>query len=203
MTTFAAIILAAGRGTRFAAAGGHQPSKLLAPWLGQPLVRNVALAALGSRAAPVVLVTGHEGGAVAQAVADLPLAVVHNPAYADGLSSTLRAGLAALPPSCPGCVVLLADMPGVTSAIVDALIAGAAAHQSPDAVVPMRDGRRGNPVLLGRSLFESAATLTGDTGARHLLRGPSLRVIEVPIDDDAILADVDLPEHLRPVAARL
>lgn len=196
MSTPAALILAAGRGTRYRAAGGIEPSKLLAPWQGRPLVRHVAITALASRAASVILVTGHEGDAVANAVADLPLMRVHNPAFADGLAGTLRTGLAALTSLCPGAVVLLADMPGVSAATIDALLEQAMADPALDAVVPVRDGQWGNPVLLGRSLFAAAAVVSGDTGARHLLRDPSLRVAEVAIDDDAVLKDIDLPEHL-------
>lgn len=196
MTGSAALILAAGRGARYAAAGGTEPTKLLALWRGWPLVRHVALAALGSRATPVILVTGHEGKAVARAVADLPLTRIHNARFADGLAGTLRVGLDALPPTRQGAVVLLADMPGVTSATIDALLDRASIGPAPDAVVPVRDGRRGNPVLLGRSLFAAAAALTGDTGARQLLRDPSLRVAEVAMGDDAVLHDIDLPEQL-------
>jgi molybdenum cofactor cytidylyltransferase len=83
----AALVLAAGRGSRF----GQEP-KLLAELEGKPLVRHVAEAALASRAEPTLVVTGHRADAIGAALRDLPVALRHNPDYADGLSTSLRQG---------------------------------------------------------------------------------------------------------------
>ena len=107
----AAIVLAAGRSTRM---GG--PNKLLAEIGGRPLVRIAAEAALASRARPVIVVTGHQREQVEEALAGLPVRLVHNPDFADGLGTSLKAGIAAVPADADGAIVCLGDMPQVDAA---------------------------------------------------------------------------------------
>ncbi len=186
----AVLILAAGRGSRF----GESP-KLLALLEGRPLVRHVADAALASRARPVLAVTGHRADAIEAALAGLPVATLRNPDHADGLSTSLRAGFAALAGEAAAIVVLLADMPRVTPELVDRLIAAWETGGRPPAVVPVAGGRRGNPVLLSAALAPAVAGLAGDAGAGPLLRGlPG--VLEVDVPGDAALIDVDTPAML-------
>lgn len=194
MTRVAAVLLAAGLGSRYRAADPSLPTKLVARVGGVPIVRRAAEAALASRAGPLVVVTGHAAAAVLEALAGLPLAVAHNPDYAGGMASSLRIGLAALPGGVDGALILLGDMPSITASVLDRLIAAFAEDREVEAVVPVREGRRGNPALLGRGLFGAAMALAGDAGARRLLAGGRIR--EVPIDDAAVLLDVDNPEAL-------
>jgi molybdenum cofactor cytidylyltransferase len=185
----AAMILAAGQGTRF----GPEP-KLLAELAGKPLVRHVADAALASKASLVIAVLGHRREEVGAA---LPVAVsrVENPDYADGLATSLKAGFAALAGQAEAAVVLLGDMPEVTRQLIDQLVDTWFAAGRPAAVVPTYDGRRGNPVLLSAALAPEIAKLSGDTGAGALLRARS-DVHELPVTVASILADVDTPEAL-------
>ena len=191
----AALILAAGTSSRYRAADPSVATKLVAHLDGVPLVRRVAEAALSSGARPVVAVTGHAAAEVRAALDGCAVTFTQNADYASGLASSLRAGLAALPPDVAGALVLLGDMPGVTAPLLDRLIAAFAADPGAEAVVPVHAGRRGNPALLGRALFAAAAALTGDEGARRLLA--LARVVEVEIDDEAVLLDVDEPAALR------
>lgn len=186
--SIAGLILAAGRGTRF----GPEP-KLLAVLDGQPLVRHAALAALRAGLHPVLAVTGHQSDRVTAALDGLDLAVVRNPAYASGLSTSLRAGLDALPAATRAVVVLLGDMPLVAPATIQALAAAFDGDQA--AIVPTCKGRRGNPVLLAARLFPDLRRLTGDAGAGALLRARP-DVLELPVADPAILADIDTPRAL-------
>lgn len=205
MPRVSALVLAAGRATRFGAAASGlaaESTKLLADLDGKPLVRHVALAALGSRAAGVTVVTGHAAEGVRQALAGLDVGFVHNPDFATGMASSLLAGLAALDPRASGVLVLLGDMPCITSAIIDLLIArfeGAGA--ACDAVVPVFEGRQGNPVLLGRAVFPALSGLSGDQGARRVLAEPGRTVLACPVDDAAIEADVDTREALERLRA--
>lgn len=201
MSDVAAIILAAGLGTRFAA-GNARTTKLLAELDGKPLVRHVADAALASRARPVIIVTGHARERMENALGGLPLTFVHNADYASGLASSLRTGIAAVPATAAAAIVLLGDMPLVTGALVDALIRAFEAHPSTDAVVPLLAGRRGNPVVLARSMFAEASRLTGDQGARGLLTEPRRRIIELPLAGEAASTDIDTPEELALLAGR-
>jgi molybdenum cofactor cytidylyltransferase len=185
----AAIILAAGRGTRF----GEAP-KLLASLHGKALVRHVAEAAVASALSPVIVVTGHRSAEVKAVLKDLPLTIVPNPAYADGLSTSLRAGFAALPEEATAAAILLGDMPLVTPSLLDGL-ARAWSDERPSALVPVAAGRRGNPVILSRSLAPAIAMLAGDIGAGPLLRGRS-DVREWPVEDTAVLQDIDTADAL-------
>lgn len=193
MSDVATLILAAGQGSRF----GAEP-KLLASFHGKPIIRHVAEAAVGSSARRVIVVTGHRAQEVEQAVFRLAVSIVHNPSFSEGLSTSLKAGFAALPPEARGVVVLLGDMPLVTTDLLDGLIA-AWRKQKPFALVPTLDGRRGNPVVLSRDAAPMIASLSGDTGASLILRGRS-DVLEWPVDDPAILQDIDTPGMLREAA---
>lgn len=181
-----AVVLAAGRGNRF----GPEP-KLLAMLDGEPLVRHVAKAALASSARPVVVVLGAHSEAVGAALGGLDVHRVNNPDYAAGLSTSLRAGLATMPDAIDAVVVLLGDMPRVTVAHLDSLIAAYRDSDfRPGAVVPVSAGRRGNPVLLDLGkLADALNDLSGDRGAGPLLAGRD-DVVEV-VMDEAVSFDVD------------
>jgi molybdenum cofactor cytidylyltransferase len=191
MPEIGTVLLAAGLGSRF----GPGP-KLLASLDGKPLVRHAAEAALGARPRPVVAVLGAHAEAVRAALDGLDLIGIENPDYRAGLATSLRAGLAALPGTCSAAVVLLGDMPRVTAAHIDRLAAAfAAAQDEPSAVVPVQDGRRGNPVLLNlRRLGPEIACLAGDHGAGPLLKGRA-DVLEIPGDPGTAL-DIDTPAGL-------
>jgi molybdenum cofactor cytidylyltransferase len=184
-----AMILAAGRSARMGT------NKLLAPLDGVPIVRHVVSAALGSRARPVVIVTGNQHAEVAAAVADLDVRVVHNPDFADGMSTSLRVGLAALG-DVEGALICLGDMPRVTAAHLDALVAAFDPAQDAGIVVPTFHRKRGNPVLWARRYFAEMSMLSGDVGARALLERHGDAITFVAVDDAGVLIDVDTPEAL-------
>lgn len=190
MSDIAAIVLAAGRGTRF-----EEGTKLLAPLDGKPLVRHAVEAAVQSTAEPVIVVTGHRAAAVEAGLAGLPVRIVRNASYAEGLSTSLKAGFAALPTAARAAVILLGDMPLVTAGLVDCLVKEWEARGEPAALVPTRHGQRGNPVVISRRLEAAIAGLSGDTGAGPILRGRS-DVLEWPTTDPAVLQDVDTVEEM-------
>ena len=194
----AGLVLAAGRSTRM---GG--PNKLLAEIGGKPLARIVTEQALASRAAPVVVVTGHERSKVEAALAGLRVRFVHNPDYAAGLSTSLKAGLAALPPEADGAIVCLGDMPQVTAALIDRMLESFDPARGALVVVPTIEGKRGNPVVWSRRFFSDLMALEGDVGARHLIGTHADAVAEVPVEDSAALTDVDTPDALQAVKAEL
>ncbi len=186
----AAIVLAAGRGTRF----GRTP-KMLATFEGKPLVCRVAEAALESETAPVIVVVGHEAEAVSAALAGLNVTIVENPNYREGLSTSLKAGFAALPEEAEGAAILLGDMPQIGTVLIDWLVKAWRSSGSPAALIPTFEGQRGNPTILSRSLAPAIAGLTGDTGAGKLLRGiPD--VVEIELGDPAVSRDADTPQEL-------
>ncbi len=197
MTRVGAILLAAGKASRFRAAGGLATTKLVETLGDKPLVRMAAEAALASKARPVVVVTGHARSAVEAALADLAVEFAHNPKYATGLASSLRVGLSAMPADVVGALILLGDMPWIEARLIDGLIAGFQANPSALAAAPSHEGRRGNPVLLGRSLFEAAMRLRGDEGARRLIGALKAgELVEVEAPGAGSIIDIDTPSDL-------
>jgi molybdenum cofactor cytidylyltransferase len=192
-----AVILAAGQSSRFRASGGSEATKLVASLDGGPIVRRVAEAALAAKARPIVVVTGFARGAVEAALAGLDVRFAFNPEFATGLASSLGAGLSAMPADIAGALVLLGDMPRVEAGQIDALIEAFLARKGALAAAPVRDGRRGNPVLLGRRLVEAAMRLEGDEGARGLIGALSAgELVEVEASDIGVTFDIDTPEDL-------
>jgi molybdenum cofactor cytidylyltransferase len=194
----AAVVLAAGRSTRMGAV-----NKLIAEIGGKPLVRIAAEQALASHASPVIVVTGHEKDKVAAALAGLPVRLVHNPDYAEGLGSSLRTGIAAVPAEADGAIVCLGDMPQVDAPLIDKLIAAFDPEKGALVVTPTIDGRRGNPVVWSRRFFPDLMAVQGDIGARNLIGSYAEAVVEVPVAGDGALIDVDTPESLSAVKAEI
>jgi molybdenum cofactor cytidylyltransferase len=187
----AAIVLAAGRSSRMA-----PRNKLLTPLDSEPIVARVARAAVASGADPVIVVTGFEAERVAQALRGLEIALVHNSDFEQGLSTSLRAGLKALPASIDGALILLGDMPFVEPNDLKALIKSFATKDRRAICVPVRQGRRGNPVLWGATYFSEMMAIGGDVGAKQLLERHQEQVTEVPVESDGIFTDIDTPADL-------
>jgi molybdenum cofactor cytidylyltransferase len=191
----AALVLAGGQSRRYGA-----ENKLLAELDGAPLVRRAVAAAQASQADRVLLVTGHARAEIEAAVAGTGVATVHNPDYAEGLSTSLRRGLAALPEEADGVVVLLGDMPRVDARTLDKLIAAFDPVEGRAICIPTVRGKRGNPVLFARRFFAEAMEIEGDVGAKPLIAAHAEQVAEVPVEGEAVLLDVDTPEALARLA---
>jgi len=185
------VLLAAGRSSRM---GGQ--NKLLASFDGKPLIRRAAENALASKASGIIVVTGHQRERVEQALEGLDVTFADNPDFATGLSSSLKAGIAKVPQDAAGAMIVLGDMPGISDMDLNRLIRAFAKGEGRSVVRATHEGRRGNPVVLPRSLFAAVAHLEGDTGARHLVEAEGLDVIDVEIGEAAAV-DVDTPEAMR------
>jgi molybdenum cofactor cytidylyltransferase len=189
MPEIAAIILAAGAARR---AG---TLKLIAPIEGLPMIARVVQTALVSSARPVICVVGNESLRVSEAYAHFEIVTVVSSHWAEGMARSLAAGLGEVPPHADGVLVLLGDMPFVHPSTLDRLI-DAFDPAACDAVQPVHRGQPGNPVLLGRALFERAAAQTGDQGARSLLGELGERLRRLDVDDPGVLRDLDTAEDL-------
>ncbi len=188
----AAIILAAGRSTRM---GG--PNKLLADLGGKPLVRTVTEQALASKVQSVIVVTGYQAEQVEKALHGLKVKFVHNPDFAEGLASSVKAGVAAVADNADGAVICLGDMPLISSNLIDRLIEAFAPDRGHLIAVPVSDNKRGNPVLWSRRFFNELMTLNGDIGARHLIARHSEAVAEVAVEGFGAFLDIDTPQTLE------
>ncbi len=190
-----AIVLAGGFGSRF---GG---GKLTAPWRGGSLIDGALAAAFAAPVRTVTVVTGADAAVAAAALAFAAdhdqaarLRLVHAPDHAEGMAATLRAGVASLPADAAGAFVFLGDMPMVPAAVPPALAQALA--EGAAAAAPTFEGQRGHPVLFSQGLFAGLLALTGDEGARNVLRalGPRLALVESP--DNGVLFDVDTRTQL-------
>lgn len=181
----AGIILAAGGSSRMG-----RPKQLL-PWHGEPLVRHVATIALSSGLSPVIVVSGASHEQISQALEDLPVSIIENPDWPSGQSSSVRAGVAALPAESGSALFLLADQPQVPPSLIQALLALHRETLAP-VVAPRVGGQRANPVLFDRLTFADLMEIQGDVGGRALFWRYPVTWLEWP--DENLLVDIDTEE---------
>ncbi len=162
---------------------------------GVAMVAQVVDAALASRAARVIVVTGHVEDAVRAALAGRRVEFVFAPDYATGMAASLAAGIGAVPDDTQAAMICLGDMPTVTAAVLNQLIDAYDPARGTDIVIPVRGEQRGNPVVWDRMFFNEMVRLTGDTGARSLLARYKDHVVTIDPGTDAVLQDFD---HAHP-----
>jgi molybdenum cofactor cytidylyltransferase len=186
----AAIVLAAGLSSRMGR------NKLLVELDGKPLVRRVVETALASAVDTVIVVTGNEAEAIGASLQGLPVILAHNPDYRAGLSASLKAGIRALPTHIDGGLILLGDMPAISTALIDKLVDAFDPEEDCAICVAAYEGKRGNPVLWSRQYFPDILALSGDNGAKHLIAKNEDKVCEVEASDEAPMVDIDTPDAL-------
>ena len=197
--TIAAIVLAAGRSRRMA----PHNKLLISDKAGKTMIARVVDNVLSSNARPILVVTGHMHEQVENALGGRPVRYVHADDYASGLAESLKAGIAAVPPECAGAIVCLGDMPLVTGRMIDRLLAMYDPDEGRSIVLPTFKGKQGNPMIWDRQYFPEILGISGDSGARFLVREHAEAVAEVEIGDDAVLRDFDTPESLNTLPERM
>jgi molybdenum cofactor cytidylyltransferase len=195
----AAVILAAGRSRRMA----PHNKLLVADRTGKPMIARVVDNVLSSNARPVLVVTGHQAEQVQNALGGRPVRYVHADDYAEGLSASLKAGIAAVPEECAAAVVCLGDMPLVTGRMIDRLLSVYDPDEGRLIVLPTYRGKQGNPMLWDREFFPEIMGVSGDSGARFLVGQHIEAVAEVEMAEDAVLRDFDTTESLSTLPHRL
>ncbi len=186
----AAIILAAGRSSRMRA------NKMLSDFRGEPMLRATSAQIAKSAVDEIVVVTGHEHLKAEAILAGLKIRTIHNPHFAEGLSTSLRCGLEAVSETADAAIICLADMPLIEPHLIDRLIAAFNPTEHRTIVVPTFKGQFGNPVLWGANHFIKLMSLEGDRGARSLISQFKGEAVEIESQSDAILRDADTPEAL-------
>jgi len=188
----AGVVLAAGTSSRMG------ENKLLLRLGGQSVLRRAVLTAATAGLDPVLVVLGHEADRTRAEVQDLPCTPVLNPRYAEGPHTSLRAGAAALPESCAAAVVLLADMPRVSPAMVERLVA---LHRSgARLVVSHYEGVDAPPVLYDQTFFEELGALEDPASGKALLARHASELVRVSFPRHT-LVDLDVPDDLAAVGA--
>jgi molybdenum cofactor cytidylyltransferase len=193
----AALVLAAGRSTRMG-----ETNKLLMDLHGQPMIARTVAAVAASAVQAIVVVTGHDAEAIKTALQGARVTFAHNPRYADGMATSLKAGLGALPSNADAVLICLGDMPAVSASAIGKLIAAFNPTEGRSIVVPTFGGKRGNPVLFARAFVDEMRATEGDAGARALLSQHADAVYEVETDA-GVLADADTPAAFAALKADL
>jgi molybdenum cofactor cytidylyltransferase len=185
--TVAAVILAAGGSTRMG------QTKQLLPVEHKPLIRHVAETVCSLNLGQVVVVTGAEAAGVRRALEGLAVDVSVNQRWAEGLSTSLQAGVSSLRPGIRAVLLVLGDQPGLTAGMLETLLQRYLAKRSP-IVAPFYQGQRGNPVLFDRAFFAELLAVEGDQGARQVIGRHLDQVEQVEVDDPGVFLDLDTPE---------
>ncbi len=193
----AAVVLAAGQSRRMG-----ETNKLAAIFDGKPLVRHVGEAAIESAVDEVIVVTGFEPDTVKSILQGLDVQFVENPAYEDGLSSSLAAGANALGKDIDRAIILLADMPQITAEMIDRLIEASNSSPPGSIILSTFNGKRGNPVLWPSEYFGQLVQISGDVGARHLIGENAGRVVQVELGEAAGF-DIDTMDALKAAGGEL
>ena len=182
-----AVVLAAGASTRFGS------PKQLVRIAGRPLLHTVAARAAEVTGNALIVVLGSGAAQLAPLLKHTPGSVVVNRHWREGLASSIRTGVARLPPSCAAVLLVLADQPAVTSDDLKRL-AGTWRRRPQCIVAALFAGTTGAPAIFPRYYFSELAALRGDTGARSILRRGADRLVRVPMPGAEI--DLDTPEDL-------
>ena len=181
----AGIILAGGNSKRMGT------PKALLSWEGIPFVRACVLQAIAAGLDPVYVIAGNEYNAILKAVSELPVVVIMNNEWQTGQSSSVRAGIKALPENIGSVVFQLVDQPQIPQTLIRQMVNEHSLTLSA-IVLPESGGRRANPVLFDKVTFSDLLKLEGDVGGRSIFSKYPVRA--VPWNDEAILLDVDTPE---------
>ncbi|HSF94703.1 MAG TPA: molybdopterin-binding/glycosyltransferase family 2 protein [Thermohalobaculum sp.] len=185
-----ALVLAAGQSRRM---GGRD--KLLEPVGGVPILRHVVQALAASGADETVVVLPPEPGDRGAALAGLEVRTVPNPRAAEGMGTSIAAGVTALRPDADAVLIVLADMPDLAGADFDRLIAAFDPAEGRAIIRAVSEaGKPGHPVLFGRRFFELLRALEGDRGARSLIEDYPEFVVDLPLPGAAAATDLDTPD---------
>jgi molybdenum cofactor cytidylyltransferase len=187
-----AIVLAAGEAKRMG------QMKLLLPWQGKTLLEHVLDQVLQAQVNEVILVLGHEAERIRGKISAANLKIVINPSYKEGMSASLRQGVAAMDEKTEAFFVVLGDQPGIRKEIINQLIE-AFHHILPkkNIVLPVYRSVPGHPVLFGVRYRKEMEKLKGDVGGRQILADHPGDILQLAIETDEVPQDIDTPEDYR------
>jgi len=187
MKRVTAILLAAGASTRMNA------FKQLLPFGDRTIVEACVARILTTSIEETIVVVGHRADDVAAAVSGLSVRVVRNDAYATGMASSVKAGVAAARATADAVMICLCDQPHVPSAVYKAVL-DTYRRTGALIVVPTIAGDTGHPVVFDMSLVDEILAVDPTTGLRAVTYAHRADTIRVPVDSVAILDDMDTPD---------
>ena len=192
-----AVLLAAGRSERMG-----PNNKLLLNVDGIPLVRKSAINILNSNVTSMTVVTGFDENKIVNALSGLNVNFVKNINFREGLSSSLKAGLANITPTPSAVIICLADMPKIQPEHINQLIEYFDPLKGWEICIPTNNGKRGNPVLIGSRFFPYIFETSGDFGAKQVIKQHSDKIVEVEIGTSDIHFDIDTQDEYENFTTR-
>ena len=192
-----AVLLAAGRSERMG-----RNNKLLLNVDGIPLVRKSAINILNSNVTSMTVVTGFDENKIVNALSGLNVNFVKNINFREGLSSSLKAGLANITPTPSAVIICLADMPKIQPEYINQLIENFNPLKGWEICIPTNNGKRGNPVLIGSRFFPYIFETSGDFGAKQVMKQHSDKIVEVEIGTSDIHFDIDTQDEYENFTTR-
>ena len=192
-----AVLLAAGRSERMG-----RNNKLLLNVDGIPLVRKSAINILNSDVTSMTVVTGFDENKIVNALSGLNVNFVKNINFREGLSSSLKAGLANITPTPSAVIICLADMPKIQPEHINQLIENFDPLKGWEICIPTNNGKRGNPVLIGSRFFPYIFETSGDFGAKQVMKRHSDKIVEVEIGTSDIHFDIDTQDEYENFTTR-
>ncbi|MEC7661416.1 MAG: nucleotidyltransferase family protein [Pseudomonadota bacterium] len=192
-----AVLLAAGRSERMG-----RNNKLLLNVDGIPLVRKSAINILNSNVTSITVVTGFDENKIVNALSGLNVNFVKNINFREGLSSSLKAGLANITPTPSAVIICLADMPKIQPEHINQLIENFNPLKGWEICIPTNNGKRGNPVLIGSRFFPYIFETNGDFGAKQIMKQHSDKIVEVEIGTSDIHFDIDTQDEYENFTTR-
>lgn len=186
-----AVILAAGESRRMG-----EP-KMLLPWKGHTIIREVCERVAAAQPSEIVVVTGRWRDDIEEALRGLPVRILYNPEYEfTDMTTSLQAGLRAIWYSSDAALVVLGDQPRLETSVIERVM-HAYNQGNPRIVAPSYDGKRGHPTLLDRDVWHTFMTLTPDRLPREVLQSHQDDVMLISVQSDSILQDIDTPEQYK------
>jgi len=190
MEKIKALVLAAGYSSRM------KRNKMLLPFAGSTVIENTVGKFLQSQVDGVALVVGSEGEKIQHILASYPVQLIDNPRFAQGMSSSVQEGVRVLKEDAElaGIMIIPGDMPLIKKETVNAILARFEETSFP-IIIPVYHGKRGHPVLFAKSLFPQLMEVSGDVGAREVVRRNYEQCCFLEVEDQGVLIDIDSPEE--------
>ena len=193
-----ATILAAGGSSRMG-----DENKLLLPFNGDLVINRICLTVLNSGLKPVIVVTGFQHKAVEKALPELIDQIAYNPNWEQGMAGSIYTGMSLLPDTVDGNMIVLGDMPLLTTHTLNRLIEQFCVHEGKQIIYPVYSGQQANPVIFPRKYFSEILSSTGDRGCKKVLKQYPDDAIGISIDSEEVILDCDNKDDYYSILSKI
>jgi len=166
-------------------------NKLLLPFNGDLVINRICHTVLNSGLKPVIVVTGFQHRAVEKALPELIDQIAYNPNWEQGMAGSIYTGMSLLPDTVDGNMIVLGDMPLLTTHTLKQLIEQFCVHEGKQIIYPVYSGQQANPVIFPRKYFSEIISSTGDRGCKKVLKQYPDDATGISIDSEEVILDCD------------